>query len=119
MENKRNLTCIICPLGCALTVTLDENGKVTEVVGNTCPRGKQYAIDECTNPVRTITSTVRCEDDGVVAVKTSRPIPKAKMFDVMNEINGAVAPSHVRVGDVIIENVCDTGANIIATANYN
>ena len=55
---KRELTCIVCPIGCQLSVTL-ENGVVTEVIGNTCPRGKQYAIDECTNPVRTITTTAR------------------------------------------------------------
>ena len=51
---KKSLTSIVCPIGCQLTVTL-ENGVVTEVTGNTCPRGKQYATDECTNPVRTVT----------------------------------------------------------------
>ena len=118
MENTRNLTCIICPLGCALTVEFDSDGNVSKVSGNTCPRGKQYAIDECTNPMRTITSTVRCEDGGVVAVKTSKPVPKAKMFDVMEQINSALAKENVKIGEVIIENVCDTGANIIATANH-
>ena len=118
MENTRNLTCIICPLGCALTVEFDSDGNVGKVSGNTCPRGKQYAIDECTNPVRTITSTVRCEDGGVVAVKTSKPVPKAKMFDVMEQINSALAKENVKIGEVIIKNVCDTGANIIATANH-
>lgn len=118
MKNERNLTCIICPLGCELTVKFDDEGNVSEVSGNTCPRGKQYAIDECTNPVRTITSTVRCTDGGVVAVKTSRPVPKAKMFEVMKEINKAVAKADVKIGDVIIARVCDTDADIIATANY-
>ena len=118
MENTRNLTCIICPLGCALTVEFDSDGKVNKVSGNTCPRGNQYAIDECTNPVRTITSTVRCKDGGVVAVKTSRPVPKAKMFEVMEKINSAEAKNSVKIGDVIVANVCDTGADVIATANY-
>ena len=118
MNKERNLTCIICPLGCALTVKFDSEGKISDVSGNTCPRGKQYAINECTNPVRTITSTVRCEDGGVVAVKTSKPIPKDKMFEVMKEINGITAGANVRIGDVILKNVCDTDADIIATANY-
>ena len=117
MKSERNLTCIICPLGCALVVNLDCDGKVCEVSGNTCPRGKQYAIDECTNPVRTITSTVRCEDGGVVAVKTSCPVSKAKMFDVMKEINDVIASASVKIGDVIIKNVCGTDADIIATSN--
>lgn len=118
MNKERNLTCIICPLGCALTVKFDSEGKISDVSGNTCPRGKQYAINECTNPVRTITSTVRCEDGGVVAVKTSKPIPKEKMFEVMKEINGITAGANVRIGDVILKNVCGTDADIIATANY-
>ena len=48
----RELTCIICPKGCALKVELDENGKVLGVTGNTCKRGAEYAENECTNPMR-------------------------------------------------------------------
>ena len=115
---KRNLTCIVCPIGCQLSVTL-EDGVVTEVTGNTCPRGKQYAIDECTNPVRTVTSTVRTVGGGVIPVKTDRPIPKELMFDCMKEINKAVATLPVRIGDVLIENVLGTGANVVITANMD
>ena len=113
---KRNLTCIVCPIGCQLSVTL-ENGVVTEVTGNTCPRGKQYAIDECTNPVRTVTSTVRTVGGGVIPVKTDRPIPKELMFDCMDEIDRAVAALPAHIGDVVIENLLGTGANVIITAN--
>lgn len=113
---KRNLTCIVCPIGCQLSVTL-EDGVVTEVTGNTCPRGKQYAIDECTNPVRTVTSTVRTVGGGVIPVKTDRPIPKELMFDCMDEIDRAVATLPAHIGDVVIENLLGTGANVIITAN--
>lgn len=113
---KRNLTCIVCPIGCQLSVTL-ENGAVTEVTGNTCPRGKQYAIDECTNPVRTVTSTVRTVGGGVIPVKTDRPIPKELMFVCMREIDRAVAALPAHIGDVVIENLLGTGANVIITAN--
>ena len=54
---KRNLTCIICPRGCALTAEITESG--VTVTGNACPKGEEYAINECTNPVRTVTATVR------------------------------------------------------------
>ena len=66
---KRELTCIVCPRGCSLVVELDDNGAVMSVSGNICKRGNAYANDECTNPMRVVTSTVRCEDGRVVAVK--------------------------------------------------
>ena len=113
----RDLTCIVCPRGCQLKVELDESGAVLSVTGNTCPRGKQYAIDECTHPMRTVTSTVRTADGGVVAVKTDRTIPKERMFDCMREINKAVKSLPAHIGDVVIENVLGTGANVVVTAN--
>lgn len=114
---ERKLTCIVCPKGCDLTVELDGEGNVVSVSGNTCPRGKDYAIAECTSPVRTVTSTVRCNDGAVVAVKTSSPIPKSMIFDVMREINACCADDDVKIGDVVISNVLGTGADIVATSN--
>lgn len=109
---KKEFTCIICPRGCHLTI--DENNNVT---GNTCLRGKEYAISEVTNPVRTITSSVRVtnREDMLVSVKTSNKIPKAKMFDVMQEINkhGIEAPCHI--GDVVIKNILGLDSDIIVT----
>ena len=113
---KRNLTCIVCPIGCQLSVTL-ENGVVTEVTGNTCPRGKQYAIDECTNPVRTVTTTARTADGGVIPVKTDRPVPKELIFECMKEIDRSVVTLPAQIGDVVIENLLGIGANVIVTAN--
>lgn len=113
----RNLTCIVCPRGCALTVHFDEAGKILSVEGQACKRGAVYAEKECTHPERTVTSTVRTEGGAVVAVKTATTVPKEKVFDVMKEINAAKAPKSVSIGDVIIENVAGTGVNVIATAN--
>ena len=110
---KREMTCIVCPLGCKLTVEL-ENNQVLSVSGNTCPRGEKYAQNECTNPQRTVTTTIKCADGSVVAVKTDKTIPKEKMFECMKIINNTVAPLPIEVGDVIIEN--DFGANVVATA---
>ena len=50
----RNLTCIGCPLGCSLSVQI-ENEQVVSVSGNTCPRGDAYARKEVTNPTRIVT----------------------------------------------------------------
>ncbi len=114
METIRTLTCIVCPRGCALTVAPDGKA-VTSVSGNLCPRGKQYAMDECTHPMRTVTTTARTEGGGVVAVKTASPIPKEKMFDCMAAIGAVVIPLPVRVGDVVLPDIC--GTDIIATQN--
>lgn len=111
---KKEFTCIICPIGCTLEVEL--NGKeVISVSGNTCKRGESYAINECTNPLRTVTTTVKCEDGSVLPVKTSTPIAKERLFDAMKIINNFVAPLPISVGDVIIEDVY--GSKIVATAS--
>ena len=117
MANERILTCIVCPRGCTLTVSFDEAGKISNIAGNACKRGVAYAEDECTNPRRTVTSTVRLASGGVIAVKTAAAVPKDSVFAVMAEINRAVAPLGTKVGDVIIENVLGTGVNVVATAN--
>lgn len=111
---KRELTCIVCPLGCRITVELDGK-KVINVTGNTCPRGKAYAEKECTNPERTITTTMRASDGSVIPVKTDRPIPKDKMFEAMKIINNSSAVLPISVGDVIIENVF--GSDVVAVQN--
>lgn len=114
---ERKLTCIVCPKGCDLTVTFGDDGTIENISGFTCPRGKDYAYAECTAPVRTVTSTVRCADGEVVSVKTSRPVPKEKIFAVMDEINAVVADNSLKIGDVVIADVLGTGADVVATSN--
>ena len=108
METK-SFICINCPLGCPLTVTV-ENGEVKSVTGNTCKRGELYAVKEVTAPARTVTSTV-------VAVRTKTDIPKGKIFDCMKAINAAEITAPVHIGDIVIENVCGTGVNVVASAD--
>lgn len=113
----RNLTCIVCPMGCQLSVELDKSKRVISVNGQTCKRGEAYANTECTAPRRTITTTVAIRGGGVIPVKTDNTIPKELMMDCMREINKAIAESNVRLGDVIIENILNTGVNVVATRN--
>ncbi len=113
---NRELTCIICPLGCNIKVRL-ENGAVLEVSGNTCPRGKTYAITECTAPMRTLTTSVRCKGGKLLSVKTDRPIPKEKQFEAMERINHLHPHLPIAVGDVIMKDIF--GADVIATKNIN
>lgn len=113
---KRNLVCIICPRGCALTVETDENGKTT-VSGNSCPKGEKYGIDECTNPVRTVTSVVRVanRNNTMVSVKTKSPVAKENIFALMDKIRETSVKAPLKIGDKIIENIF--GTDVIATKN--
>lgn len=111
---KRTLTCIICPRGC--TLTADVNGTTATVTGHACPRGEQYAVNECTNPMRTVTSTVRVANrpDTMVSVKTVQPIPKDKMTEVMARIRETTVTAPIDLGDIIIKDVY--GTVVVATS---
>ena len=112
----KEFTCIICPRGCRLKVDDDMN-----VTGNFCIRGKQYAISELTNPVRTITSSIRVNnrEDLLVSVKTSCPIPKGKIFEVMKAIDQLSVSAPTRIGDVVAANILGLGADIVITKNID
>lgn len=118
----RELTCIGCPLGCALTVTMEEGTKNPDkiaVTGNTCPRGEAYAKKEVTDPTRIVTSSVKVQG-GVIAkasVKTASDIPKGKIFDCMQEIRACAVEAPVHIGDVVIENCAGTGVAVVVTKN--
>lgn len=108
-----NMTCIMCPMGCQLVV--DSTGKELKVTGNTCIRGENYAKEEMTSPKRIVTALVKTID-GVLPVKTTKPIPKSMIFDVVNEINKLTLKKG-KLGDVIIKNVLSLDADIVITGN--
>ena len=114
---KKALTCIECPIGCEIEVEV-EDGKVLSVKGNSCPRGKTYAENEVTCPKRVVTSTVRAKNGVLVPVKTDRPIRKSEIFAVMTKINATVCELPVKIGDILMENICDD-AHLIATRNMD
>jgi len=110
----KELICVICPRGCRLIV--DEKLNVT---GNFCFRGVAYAKAELTHPERVLTSTVEINSPfgGRLPVKTNKPIPKELMFDVMKEIKKISVNTPIKIGDVIIKNVLNTGADVVASKN--
>lgn len=114
MEQKE-YTCIVCPLGCKITLTVD-NGEIVEVVGFTCKRGENFAINEYKNPLRTLTTVVRLENSKYrcLPVISNGNIPKnyiKKCLEVLKKIK--VNPPIVR-GDVIVKDILSTGVDIIA-----
>lgn len=107
------LICIVCPKGCHLSV--DETAYT--VTGHGCKRGIAYGQKELQNPTRVVTSTVRAVGGSHprLPVKTRSDVPKAKMMDVVRALDGIVVNCPVKVGDVILPNVCGTGVDVIAT----
>ena len=119
MERKE-LICIGCPLGCNLTVEMD-GGQVVSVNGNTSKRGDDYARKELTDPRRIVTSTVPVAGGNlpVVSVKTASDIPKGKIRECLCALKGVTLTAPVQIGDVIVENVADTGVDVIATKSIS
>lgn len=113
---KKELTCIGCPMGCALSVELSENGEFLSAQGYSCNIGKKYAEEECTHPTRMVTSLMRVKGTNMpLSVKTDKPIDKEKIFDCLRQIRDQQAERPVHIGDILLEHVCDTPCNIIAT----
>ena len=112
---KKEVICISCPMGCHLTVE-GEIGSLT-VTGNTCKNGEKYGIEEVTNPQRVVPSTVVIKGalTARLPVKTADTIPKAKIFDCMKALENVVVEAPVKMGDVIVPNVCGTGVDVVAT----
>ncbi len=112
----RVMNCIMCPMGCELTVTI-EDGAVTNVTGNTCPRGAKYANDEVTAPKRMLTSTVHVEGGmlPLLPVVSANVLPKERIMDCARFLRTVTIKAPVKTGDVVVENILGLGVNIIAS----
>lgn len=115
MIEKRQITCIRCPIGCQLTVEITD-GAVTKVEGNQCNRGVEYAKSECIHPVRTLTTTVRVLNCDPLPVRSAEPLPKNMIFACMDAMRTVTVTAPVVAGTVIVADICGTGVDIIATA---
>ena len=118
METKE-LTCIGCPMGCLITVQVDQE-KIQSIQGNACPNGDRYVRQEILAPMRILTTTVSLEGSphqAVLSVKTSAPIPKHQIFVCIHALKKVRVQAPVRVGDLVLKNVADTGVDVIATQN--
>ena len=110
------MICINCPKGCEMDVTVD--GDSVSVTGHTCPRGEAYAKSEVTNPTRMVTGLVRVAGmRKPLPVKTKTAIPKGKIDATLFAMHQATVQLPVKIGDVIIPDVAETGVDVVATAN--
>lgn len=115
--NKRYI-CILCPNGCEMEVQF-EKSEILSVSGNKCPKGKEYAEQEIRNPLRSLTSSVLVEggEMPLCSVRLTAPVPKGRIFDVMEEIRKYRVTAPVKAGQVLIPNVLGLGSHVIATRN--
>ncbi len=115
---NKTLTCIGCPMGCTIDVELDENGGFLSSKGWSCQIGKRYAQEEVTRPVRTVTALVNVTNAREpLSVKTAAPIPKSLIFDCLAELRKVSVTAPVKIGDVVLEDVCGTGVPVVAARN--
>lgn len=114
----KEMICINCPMGCRLTV--DDTDKNNIIVsGNTCPRGKVYAVNEVTAPKRMVTGSVRVAGGSIamVSVKTREAIPKELIFPCLEQLKQVTLVAPVHIGDVAVANVCGCGVDVVVTKN--
>lgn len=117
MKNNKELICIKCPRGCKLFVSNIDDPDHLIVEGNQCPRGETYAVDEITDPKRTITATIKIisEDEKRLPIRTDGEIPKNLYKKIVDKINDMEVKAPVKRGEVLVENVENTGIDLIST----
>jgi CxxC motif-containing protein len=114
---KEEIICIGCPLGCRTTLRINNQHEVVEITGYKCKEGRQYVLEEYRNPVRILTSTILTEKSArsLLPVRTNRPILKSKLKEATLALARVKAVPPVRVGQVILPNLLNTGTDVVAT----
>ena len=114
---RKDMICTICPIGCKISVE-GEGETIVSITGYSCKRGIEYGRNEFLHPVRILTTTVKVEGtDQLLPVRSSKPIPKELIMYCMEEIKKAAVSGTVKRYDVIIPNICGSGADIVATGS--
>ncbi|MBU7013229.1 MAG: DUF1667 domain-containing protein [Theionarchaea archaeon] len=111
-----HFTCIKCPLSCQIEL-IEDNGTVLEIRGCTCNQGEQYALDEFSNPLRIVTTTVRVTEGilPVVPVRSQAPLPKSLIADCVSVLNTTEVEAPVTCGQIVCSNILDTGIDVVAS----
>ena len=114
MNEETNITCILCPIGCEIRINKKE---LFIIDGAKCEKGIEYSKNEVRNPKRILTTSILVKNGilPLLSVKTSKPIPKEKIFKILKIIKRTSVNAPVEMGEIIIKNVLGTGSDIIAT----
>lgn len=116
MSKRKTLTCVACPKGCEITVEYEDD-EILEILGNACPQGANYAKEEIVAPTRILPTTIKVKNGALplCPVKTTEQIPLELMHQAMEIIGEKKIEAPIAMGDILIENILDTGADIVAT----
>jgi CxxC motif-containing protein len=100
-------------------MTCESSGGEIHCTGQKCKRGVEYAAVELTRPMRSLTTSVKTafHDSPVVSVRTDGEIAKSKLREVADALGAIKVDHRVKIGDIVAENICGTGVNIICTSD--
>jgi CxxC motif-containing protein len=117
MPKKREIICVVCPLACCVTVSIDDEGNVLKVTNNQCKEGKEYAVNECKFPGRVLTTAVLTESSvrKLLPVRSSKLIPKERLMDCAHFLSKVKVKPPVKMGQIISRNILNTGVDVIST----
>jgi CxxC motif-containing protein len=114
---EEKIICVGCPLGCETTLKIDDRGEAVKITGTKCKEGRQYVLEEFRNPVRVLTATVLTQNSArpLFPVRTNKPLLKTQLKKAAKELTGVKVKPPIRVGQVILPNLMNTGVDVIAT----
>ena len=117
MAKENKIICVMCPLVCRVTVTIDDKGDITGTANHQCKQGKEYAIAECKFPGRIITTTVLTEGSThkLLPVRTGKPVPKARIMEVIYSLSQIRVKPPIKIGQVIASDIIKLGVDVIST----
>ena len=117
MAEETKITCIMCPLACQVTLTIDDKGDIIGIANYQCKQGKKYATAECKFPGRILTTTVLTEGSPhqLLPVRTGKPVPKARLMEVMYSLSQIRVKPPVKMGQVIVSDIKKLGVDVIST----
>jgi CxxC motif-containing protein len=124
-EEKRmkevEVICLTCPFACKIKLQIDDLGRIQDISGADCEKGKEYAIKEYKTPERILTATVRTSNKAhpLLSVRTNRTIPKNCLHQCMQVLAGVEVGFPVKIGETVVKNILDTGVDIVATQDLN
>ena len=117
MAKETKIICIMCPLACQVTLTIDDKGDIIGTANYLCKQGKKYAIAECKFPGRILTTIVLTEGSPhkLLPVRTAKPVPKDRLMEVMYSLSQIRVKPPIKMGQVIASDINKTGVDVVAT----
>ena len=123
----RELTCIVCPIGCPLSVEEGAGDGALTITGNRCKRGNVYAQEEIRAPKRVVTATCAIELTAAgtasqlsltaprrLPVKSSAACPKKKINELLEDIYRLKVKLPVKTGQKLISDWKGSGIDVVA-----